>query len=141
MSTYEANHVYIKGYTRFESIGHDTPVTLPGDGVLEIAAGQAALVCIANGETLRGIRVTHPSGGTMADEWHDDDAIMLMIRAEDGGTVTVKHNDGTVAETIERISVDDGADTVIDAKIVQVFSLYLPSVAERRWRVHDWTGV
>lgn len=140
VSQYKADHVYLHGYMRFESLGYSTPITLPPDGVLEIGAGQAALICLAGGQTLRGIRITHPGGAAMSDEWHDDDAVMIMLRAEDGGVVAVNNNDATVATLDERISVDDGADTVLDAKIIQAFSIVLPGVG-RRWRVHDWAGV
>ncbi len=143
MSEYEADHVYLRGYTRFKFLGHDIPVTLPADGVLVIdeESAQGAMVRIKDGEVLKGIRVVPNGGGDMVDEWDDDDAAMLILMAEDGGTVTVIDEDVGVTEPMERISVSDGADTAINNMHVQVFNQYTPSASGRRWRVNDWMNV
>ena len=145
MSEYEADHVHLSGYTRFKLRGHDTPITLPPDGVLEIdeevLASQGAAFCIAGGESLRGVRIVPSGGGAMAEEWNDDDLIMLIFVAEDGGTVFVINEDVSVTEPTERISVNDGSDTVLVNMQVQAFSMYIPSLGERRWRFNDWLNV
>jgi len=143
MSEYEADHVYLRGYTRFKCLGYDTPIALPADGVLVIDedTSQGAMVRIKDGEVLKGIRVVPNGGGDMVDEWDADDAAMLILMAEDGGTVTVINEDAGVTESTERISVSDGADTALNNMHVQVFNQYIPSVSERRWRVNDWMNV
>lgn len=139
-SSYEASTVYVHGLLRFRSVGHDTPVTLPPDGILVIGIDQAAHVVLANGSVLKGIRVTFEGDPQpiMANEWDDDDACMLVLCAEDGGVITCVHNALSVVQPVERLHTSDGTDVMIDNRHVQIFSRYLPSVSGRRWRVNKW---
>lgn len=137
MSTVTVDDVYIHGSIRFLAKGYDTPITLPADGVLEIEHGTGSFFVIANGETLKGIRYTFPSGATMPEEWDSDDVVMAVIVAEDGGLISVSHEDAMVT-SYERCNVTNGADTVINDMPVQVFYRYVPSLAEQRWRISSW---
>ena len=143
MSIEQVDNVYMRGATIFRTIGWSTPVTLPLDGVLEIVAGEASRVVLANGSVLKGIRMLYPGDPPypISEELDDDDAAMLVLSAEDGGVIFVIHNSLDVSEPTERINVSDGDNTVVDNKHVQIFSQYIPAEAGRRWRVNDWAGV
>lgn len=142
MSSYEADHVFLNGPTFFKFIGADAPITLPGDGILKLKLSDASAVILAAGSVLKGICLLEDDGVTpflfTAAEaaW----APMLMLMAEDGGLITVVHESLDVADPLIRISVEDGANTAIDAKTVQVFWRMI-NASDRRWRVHDWAGI
>lgn len=145
MSSYEADHVFLQGPTFFNFKGADAPVVLPADGVLKIQLGEAAAIVLADGSVLKGICLLEHDGVTpfMLDPLNPKErrwASMLMLMAEDGGTITVVHDSADVADLNSRISVEDGASTAIDAKTVQVFWRMI-NATDRRWRVHDWAGV
>ncbi len=138
MSEYTVDHVHLLGFTRFKVLGAVTPIELPADGVLEIQSGSMAI--IKDGETLRGIRLVDSSGDLVSEDDTDEDANMLMLAAEDGGTVSVIHEDNTVSEEEERMFISDGVDSSLLAMTVQVFGMYCKGASGRRWKFADWAG-
>lgn len=140
MSTYEADNVSLHGPTFFDFVGWDSPVVLPASGVLEIGIGSGSAVILANGSVLKGIRLMEKDLTTAYEMEDGGSSPMLMLMAEDGGTISVIDNSLDVLDESHRISVDDGSNTEIDAKTVQVF-WRMVNATDRRWRIHDWAGI
>jgi len=139
MSGYEVDIVLMRGPTRFRALGLAAPVVLPADGILVLDHGSASMVVLRSG-TLRGIRVLQPGDPAppMSSAWNDDDAVMLILAAEDGGSVAVQPEDLSVVEPTERISTSSGLVGWFDNRHVQIFSQFDVGVAARRWRVNLW---
>lgn len=57
--------------------------------------------------------------------------------AEDGGVITVLHEDAGV-DPVERFNTSDGSVVFVDNRHVQIFSQYVASEGGRRWRVNKW---
>lgn len=139
MSIYDVTIPIISGITIFTMKGAVTPIEVDVEGVLEVSIEESGAVIVKNGEVIRGVRFVDSEGepADLVVEGNCSQFIMLMVMAEEGGGVTVTHEDLGVSEPSERISVSDGAATAIDVKMVQIFGMpWLDRV-----RVNDWAGV
>lgn len=146
MSLYDVTRANTIGPIVFTMKGHDTPMTVDGEGVLTINVHEHNACMVASGTVIKGVRLVN------ADGVHPDYEVdpvtnlaqfpMYMIVVEDGGLpLTIVHESGDVSEPRERISVDDGASTAIDTKMVQVFFWGWLDGGTGRARAFDWPGV
>jgi hypothetical protein len=138
VSWYDVTGVRLKGPMIFTLEGHSTPLSPDGGGVLTLDIGNAGAFCVANGSVVKGVRfVGMPP---LRNDANIAESLMFMLQAEDSGSFTLVHEDVAVTAS-ERIDVDDGANTAIDAKRVQVFYEPWRGGGTGRTRVHDWAGV
>ena len=120
----------------FETIGGGSPITLPGDGVLEVIAGTGANFVLATGQTLKGLRWLDDLNGAITDTIDEDDEPFCSIRAEPGGTITIAHNDGSVPAD-ERIACSGGVNVTVGPNRLQCWLVY--DGASWASEAPDWT--
>jgi hypothetical protein len=119
-------------------------MTVDGEGVLEIDVTSHNGCIVTGGTTIQGVRFVDGDGKhptyTLNPVTNIAETPMFMIESHDGSTLTIVHESGDVSVLRERISVEDGANTAIDAKRVQLFFYpWLGGVG--RVRAFDWPGV
>lgn len=147
-NSYTIDDVYILGVVRLRVAGYhpvDSPPLSPGaDGVVEITYGTASKVILAAGSTVKGFRFVDEFGATLiSDQWDDDDAVEVMVSVEEGGTVTVIHDDPGVTEPTERCYSPIGAIVAGDPAGLLTYNQawmvnrYVASQGARRW-VMPW---
>lgn len=132
--------VSLNGPIFFTKIGWDTPVEPDVDGIFEIKLIETpSMVCFKNGSVLKGVKITNEDGSQYEFDETTEAKLttMLMIRAEDGGTMSIIHDDAGVLPLQNRINVNSGADIFHNNNWIQIFWETL-SVGVRRWRVPNW---
>lgn len=133
MGQVSVNSVDLHSGIFFSVYNAGSPVSPDGAGLLTVNFGEGSIIRVTGGSTVRGIRlVQNASRITVAS----DQRFMLMLESSSGVPVTIIHEDVTL-DAEDRISVNDGADTAIDQKTVQVFY----DGATNRWLIFDWAGV
>lgn len=144
MSTYDVTKAIIRGPVVFVAKGHDVPMTVDGEGVLEICTWEHNACIVAGATVIKGVRLVDRDGDV--PDYEVDDAanlaqIPMFMIVSDGAALTVVHESLDVTEPRERISVNDGAATAIDSKMVQLF--FWPWLGGGVGRVvaFDWPGV
>lgn len=133
--------VSLTGPIFFNKLGWDTPVEPDVNGILELKLSETpSAVCFKNGSVLKGIKITNDDGS----DYQFDETIeanimtMVMIRAEDGGVITIINDSLDVLTLENRISVNTGLDMFHNNNWIQVFwETLAPGV--RRWRFPDWS--
>jgi len=140
MSRYKVLRADNIGPVVFTIKGHIAPLTVDGEGVLEIKTYEHNACIVAGGTVIKGVRLV-TSDGEHPDYEVDNAAnlsqfpVFMIVSA--GAPLTIVHESGDVTELRERISVNDAASTVIDTKMVQVF--FAPWL-DRVWAM-DWANV
>ena len=128
------------------SISVGAPAIEDGVTIADITAGGILIyrpdlcseIAVANGSIIRGIRAVDTNGDAVDPTTIDArKKPMLMIRAEDGGSATVRHEDGTVPTAEERTTTAYGVDITIGADSIQCF--WSMNAGSRRWRCPHWS--
>ena len=115
-----------------------TVASIDADGLLTYMPGRVSEIALASGTVLRGVRALHENGDpyVAADE-PGPRKTLLMVRAEDGGFITVTHEDVTIAEPTERTTTAYGVAAAVGPDSVQMF--WSDNGGARRWRCPHWS--
>jgi hypothetical protein len=114
--------------------GNNTPITLPGDGILQIDMDAPGCYVLENASVLRGIHLNFRDGTDAV--FDDDQDVLINIRAEAGGFFTAVHEDVGVATEEDRITCTYGKNCFIGSNKVQLW--WQKEAGSWRWRVPDW---
>lgn len=135
MSEYEVTNAYISGALIFTAQGHDTPVVLPGSGILTRSIFSPSEIILSSGSVLKGINLTFDNGDPV--ELDSDQRLMVMIRAEDAGGAVIVHEDvGVPAD--QRMTTWPGNNITVGPDKIQCW-YECTTAGLWRWRVPDWT--
>lgn len=126
----------VDGALGFRREGAETPVPIPGDGILVVRIDQGSSITLGSGE-LRGIRYTYPDGTPVV--LTNDETHAKSFRVALGEAVTVFNNDTVnVATATERILVTSQQDIPLDRGNTRLFFAYAPApVSAFRWFLDD----
>ena len=96
------------------------------------------------GSVIKGIRLVDEDGVPPVfevDDVNNCSQFLMFMLVSSGAAITIVEESLDVVEASERISVNDGASTAVDTKMVQV--MYWPWLAGGvgRTRAFDWAGV
>jgi len=115
----------------------ETTASLSAGGLLSYRPDLVSEIPLATGTVLRGIQSLDPNGVAIDPANMDTLAKpLLMLRAEDGESASVIHEDATIVTLTDRMSTAYGVDITIGADAIQVF--WSTNGATRRWRCPHW---
>lgn len=135
MSTVEFDTVHIKGSVGFKRLGAETPLAIPGDGILVLHEDEGSAITLASG-TLRGIRFLDADENPVVLD--NGDARAKKVRAATGSTVTVVFNDTiNVTEPTERIVTSSQQNVVVTNTHTDFYFAYVAAIGAFRWFAQD----
>ena len=121
------------------SIGGVEVASFGADGILSYRPDRTGTVILAHGSVVKGIRQLDPLGNAIDQSLTPaHERSMLMLRAPDGGFITVLHESLDVVEPTERTTTWAGIPSSIGADSYQVFAAINGGI--RRWRCPLWSA-
>ena len=126
--------IYLSNPMVWATQGNDSPIVLPGDGILQLTMDSPGIIILATGSVLKGIHL----------KWRDDtDAefdtsweVLLVIAAEPGGSCTIVHESLDVVNVNDRIKTTYATNALIGSNKIQIWWKY--DGANWKWEVPDW---
>ena len=110
-----------------------TVASIDADGLLSFHPSLVSEIIVASGVTVRGLRALHSNGDPYdaADE-PPLARLSVMVRAAEGGAITISHEDGTILEPTERTATAYGTSVTVGPDAVWL--TWQVDGGARRWR-------